>query len=224
MSNTFYIIRKKTPTKKGIYNFLEIEKIFIDSSNNQNVEYINPKEPDSIIQNIANLMTDVKLLYNICGTKISEGYILKVLKYCTHFIVLYNETDNQIESFSLLTEGTEVDDIAYLNSSEPDYEQIYINLICSSKKGKGRVLLEFIIEWCKQKYRVIALSAIKNVLFYYPLFGFEHKNTCKDQGEVYRGSNNTSLDEFSQYLKKSKLEHDDGYKMLYCNKNLTKLF
>jgi len=70
--------------------------------------------------------------------------------------------------------------------------ELYIDVICSCT-GAGRHLLDFFIDFADRTgYNAVSLSALPNVLLYYPRFGFTHRSGCKP------GDNGLEVDVITQ--------------------------
>jgi len=74
--------------------------------------------------------------------------------------------------------------VGFLLAKYKDASTLYIDLVCSSKKGGGRVLMDAAVHFADTQGMDVALSAVPQVLGMYPKFRFEHRLSCEQGAEV----------------------------------------
>jgi hypothetical protein len=79
-------------------------------------------------------------------------------------------------------------------------EHVYLDIICSKKNG--RLLLEYFLSHFKD-FKTIELSALANVLAYYPKFGFEFKKGCGKKGVGIDAKKYAELEEYVKMQKQN---------------------
>ena len=188
---------------------------------------------------------DLKSIINrikrdIC-TGLKPSYITSQLTVNKIYMILFDHsqpshsidlTDNLIKNniihkpigFVLGHHITE-DDASYIKGIKNNESTLeaYIDIICACP-GSGRYLLEqFILFAENNHYNAISLSALPNVLGYYPKFGFINRHSCNIKypvlppprfSKTYKDSDESYLDdEYHEYmllLRKHKFGKLDG--------------
>jgi hypothetical protein len=74
----------------------------------------------------------------------------------------------ELSSQTIVTQG-------FAAAHQKKNDHVYLDIICSKKNGRS--LLEFFLDYTSN-FKTVELSALANVLAYYPKFGFEFKKGC----------------------------------------------
>lgn len=140
---------------------------------------------DSLVQIIKNIYI------HTCVGIVSQRYLEDQFSHNTILMILFDTSDNTasetIPSFAtndiINSLGKPVCFIlGHINNTDDtgaDVRESYIDIICACP-GSGRYLLEYFIEYSENNgFTAVSLSALPNVLAYYPRFGFSHRHSCQ---------------------------------------------
>lgn len=106
---------------------------------------------------------------NVCNNEVNPEWAQDAVNHSPFKLVVMNKA------------GSKTIPVGFLLAKIKDGSILYIELICSSLAGVGRMMLDYTIEFARVHSINIALSALPAVLGYYPKFHFKHRLSCKSK-------------------------------------------
>ena len=106
---------------------------------------------------------------NVCNNEVNTEWAQEAVDHCPFKLVVMNKA------------GSKTVPVGFLMAKVKEGSILYIELICSSLAGVGRMMLDYTIEFARVHSINIALSALPAVLGYYPKFYFKHRLSCKSK-------------------------------------------
>jgi hypothetical protein len=130
-----------------------------------NVVRVNEKPKDAAVKKLIR----VAISKNACNDEVNQGWAQDAVDHCPFKLVVMNKA------------GSKTVPVGFLMAKVKEDSILYIELICSSLGGVGRMMLDYTIEFARVHNINMALSALPAVLGYYPKFHFKHRLSCKSK-------------------------------------------
>ena len=208
------VCKFKTKTDKKTY-ILSVKKSgtnieFTDATNEYLNNYIeddeefpNKKKLDTITScSDKNMMETILAVSRYsCQNTVDTGYIERNSKKYEIKILLFDMSDKSgltfLEEFSeeswinkmIRKVGKPIGFIVGFTKERNELDQpckeAYIDVVCSCRGG-GRYMIQYFINWARDAdYKAVSLSALPQVLAYYPkTFKFEHRHNCEESADI----------------------------------------
>ena len=118
-----------------------------------------------------------------CSISVSPDYVKDQLDKNSILLGLIQKVPSRSSTRSV-TQRFHEEMVGFILANPTEDGGIYLDVICS-KPRTGTPFLHFFLYYCELlEASYVELSALINVLAYYPTFGFEHRKDCSKPAEV----------------------------------------
>jgi len=74
--------------------------------------------------------------------------------------------------------------VGFLLAKFANESTLYVDLVCSSKQGGGRILMNAVVDYATKLGKDISLNALPEVIGMYSKFNFQHRLSCAPEADI----------------------------------------